>query len=147
VLGNLLKWVLHVAGTDDFDGTKKGLVRNIPLLLIDDEADNGATVNTKDQARGSGGRISDCDQRENPLAPRFIREVGVRRGIRPRRLQTSSSIQKREFEARRDLFPRSFIINAKPPSNYVGPARVFGLNGDPDSGIPASNGLPIVREI
>mgnify|MGYP006967066159 CR=1 FL=1 len=26
-----------------------------------------------------------------------------------------------------DLFPQSFIVNISAPSNYVGPARVFGL--------------------
>ena len=46
-----------------------------------------------------------------------------------------------------DIFPRSFIINVKPPSNYVGPSRVFGLNADPDTGIPAESGLPIVRTV
>ena len=46
-----------------------------------------------------------------------------------------------------DLFPRNFIINVKPPSNYVGPSRVFGLSGDPDAGIPAADGLSIIEEI
>ena len=27
-----------------------------------------------------------------------------------------------------------FIINVKPPSNYVGPGKVFGLDGDADAG-------------
>jgi hypothetical protein len=46
-----------------------------------------------------------------------------------------------------DLFPKSFIINVKPPSNYVGPEKVFGLDDDPDAGITASDGLPIIRDI
>ena len=35
LLGNLLKWVIHVAGTD---GPRPGekVIRNVPLLLIDD---------------------------------------------------------------------------------------------------------------
>ena len=46
-----------------------------------------------------------------------------------------------------DIFPRSFIINVKAPNNYVGPARVFGLDGDVDAGIEPLDGLPIVRDL
>src|SRR5262249_33834379 len=44
-----------------------------------------------------------------------------------------------------DLFPRSFILNVSPPSNYVSPSRVFGLDGDPDSGIESKQELPLFR--
>lgn len=44
-----------------------------------------------------------------------------------------------------DLFPRSFILNVSPPSNYVNPSRVFGLDGDPDSGIEPKKELPLFR--
>lgn len=45
VLRNLLQWVLHVAGVDDQIKGKR-IVRNVPLLLIDDEADH-ASINTR----------------------------------------------------------------------------------------------------
>jgi hypothetical protein len=41
-----------------------------------------------------------------------------------------------------DIFPRSFILNIRPLVN-VGPARVFGLEGDPDAGIEGLPGLPL----
>jgi hypothetical protein len=145
LLDNLLKWVLHVAGTDDFVA-KRRIVRNIPLLLIDDEADN-ASVNTKakpgvpeeDTVTAINGKIrSLLDSFEKSSYVGYTATPFANIFINP---EAESS------KHGEDLFPRSFIINVKPPSNYIGPAKVFGLNGDPDAGIPASNGLPIVREI
>ena len=145
LLGNLLKWVLHVAGTDDF-AAKKRVVRNTPLLLIDDEADN-ASVNTKakpdvpeeDTVTAINGKIrSLLDSFEKSSYVGYTATPFANIFINP---EAESS------KHGEDLFPRSFIINVKPPTNYIGPARVFGLNGDPDAGIPASDGLPIVREI
>ena len=46
-----------------------------------------------------------------------------------------------------DLFPRSFIINLRPPSNYIGPVRVFGLEETPSTQGEADPGLPIVRPV
>src|SRR5262249_28322100 len=47
-----------------------------------------------------------------------------------------------------DLFPRSFIINLPTPSNYVGPARVFGIEAAPEAGIQDRvEGLPLVRQV
>ena len=55
LLGNLIKWVLRVAGADDPD-TGKRVVRNVPLLLIDDEADN-AGINYKSKPGNVGSRL------------------------------------------------------------------------------------------
>lgn len=145
LLANLLKWVQHVAGSDEADAGKR-IIKNVPLLLIDDEADN-ASINYKakpgddaaDSVAAINGRIReilDCFEKSTyvgytatPFANIFI--------------NPDSETEKHG----KDLFPRSFIINVKAPSNYVGPAKVFGLDGDPDSGIASSNGMPVVREI
>lgn len=145
LLGNLLKWVLHVAGSDEATAGER-IVRNVPLLLIDDEADN-ASINTKakpgvnddDNVTAINGKIRgllDAFEKSSyvgytatPFANIFINPDA----------ETPTHGE--------DLFPRSFIINVKPPNNYVGPARVFGLDGDPDASIDARNGLPIVRDI
>jgi hypothetical protein len=42
-----------------------------------------------------------------------------------------------------DLFPRSFIVNLKPPSDYIGPDRVFGHPGDESINIPERPPLPM----
>ncbi len=145
-LGNLLTWILQVAGTDEPE-TGKRIVKDVPLLLIDDEADN-ASINTKAGKEDSDGEesvsaingkireILDCFEKASyvgytatPFANIFINPEG----------QTDKHGE--------DIFPRSFIINVKAPSDYVGPAKVFGLGGDVDAGIEAHDGLPIVRRI
>src|SRR5678816_2443428 len=42
-----------------------------------------------------------------------------------------------------DLFPRSFILSLKAPSDYIGPALVFGNPGDESAGIPERLPLPM----
>ena len=44
-----------------------------------------------------------------------------------------------------DIFPRNFIINLRPPSNYIGLARAFGLEETPSTQGDGDPGLPIVR--
>lgn len=145
LLGNLLKWVLHVAGWDD-PATGKRSVKNVPLLLIDDEADN-ASINTRaypgveksDSVTAINGKI-------RKLLDAFEKSIYVGYTATP----FANIFINPEAETPalgEDLFPRSFIINIKPPTNYIGPAKVFGLDGDPDAGIAGSNSLPVVCEI
>jgi len=145
LLGNLIKWVLHVAGSDDVV-TGKRIVRGAPLLLIDDEADN-ASINTKarpgidesESVTAINGKISTLlDAFEQSAYVGYTATPFANIFINPE-AETPAHGE--------DLFPRSFIINVKPPSNYVGPVKVFGLDGDSDAGIIGSDGLPIVRVI
>ena len=46
-----------------------------------------------------------------------------------------------------DLFPRSFIVNIPPPSNYVGPARTFGISANDEAGLEEIHALPLVRVV
>ncbi len=145
LLTNLLKWVLHVSGSDD-QATGKRVVKNVPLLLVDDEADN-ASINTKakpdahdpDSVTAINGKIRKLlDAFEKSAYVGYTATPFANIFINP---------DSETPEHGEDLFPRSFIISVKPPTNYVGPAKVFGLDGDPDAGIEASKELPIVREI
>lgn len=145
LLGNLLKWVLHVAGTDDFQA-KKRVVKNVPLLLIDDEADN-ASINTKAKPGGHDeDNVTAINAKIRSLLDAFEKAAYVGYTATP----FANIFINPDAESARhgeDLFPRSFIINVKAPSNYIGPTRVFGLDGDHDAGIDPSPGLPIVHEI
>ena len=145
LLGNLLKWVLHVAATDD-PITGKNIVKNVPLLLIDDEADN-ASVNTKAKPGvDEGDSVTAINGKIRRLLDAFEKSAYVGYTATPfANIFINPEAETTDFGE--DLFPRSFIINVKPPTNYVGPARVFGVDGDPDAGIIASDGLPVVREI
>lgn len=138
VLKNLLKWILSVQGEKN-PGTGKKIVRNIPLLLIDDEADH-ASININDEkasAINSGIRdiLNSFDKKAyvgytaTPFANIFIQPDVNDSNFGP------------------DLFPKSFIINIPAPSNYIGPAQVFGLKENVALGIEKVNELPIIREI
>jgi hypothetical protein len=145
LLSNLLNWVLHVAGTDDPD-TGHRVVRNVPLLLIDDEADN-ASINTKDKAAVQGSNeVTAINGKIRRLLDAFEKSAYVGYTATPfANIFINPAAETPEHGE--DLFPRSFIINVKPPSNYVGPVKVFGLDGDSDAGILAQDGLPIIRQI
>jgi hypothetical protein len=143
LLGNLLKWVLHVHGQEDATGRKT--VNGVPLLLIDDEADN-ASINTRAKPGSDADTVTAINGGIRHLLDAFEKSAYVGYTATP----FANIFINPEVESPvhgLDLFPRSFIINVKPPSNYVGPSKVFGLTGDPDAGIPAADGLPIIEEI
>jgi hypothetical protein len=144
LLRNLLKWVLHVHGHEDATSGKR-LVNGVPLLLIDDEADN-ASINTKAKPGSDVDTVTAINGGIRHLLDAFQKSAYVGYTATP----FANIFINPEIESPvhgLDLFPRSFIINVKPPSNYVGPSKVFGLSGDPDAGIAAADGLPIIEEI
>jgi hypothetical protein len=147
VLKRLFGWIRnHAANTQDPETGRK-LVTHLPLLVIDDEADH-ASVDTGEQIFDAEGKPNEDHEPKainslirkilhaftrsayvgytaTPFANIFIHERGETREEGP------------------DLFPSAFIVNLAAPSNYVGPARVFGLS-TPEG---RKGGLPLVREI
>ncbi|WLD14674.1 Z1 domain-containing protein [Planctellipticum variicoloris] len=147
VLTLLLDWIRnHAANVVEAD-TGRRIVTHLPLLVIDDEADH-ASVDTGGQAFDEEGnpdeehepkvinslirRILNAFSRSayvgytaTPFANIFIHERGA------------------TFEEGPDLFPAAFIVNLAAPSNYVGPARVFGLT----TAQGRQGGLPLVRRV
>jgi hypothetical protein len=144
-LGNLLRWILDVAGTPDPTSGGK-IVKDVPLLLIDDEADN-ASINTKagnDDVDGEDS-VSAINGKIRELLSCFEKAAYVGYTATPFAnifINPDSKTEKHED----DVFPRSFIINVKAPSNYVGPTKVFGLDGDEDASIDAADGLAVIRD-
>jgi len=145
LLQNLLDWVTGIAGTEE-PGTGKRIVRDVPLLLIDDEADN-ASINTKAKPGDQNNEsVTAINGKIRKLLDAFEKSAYV--GYTATPFANIFINPEAETPAHgKDLFPRSFIINVKPPTNYIGPEKVFGLDGDPDAGIAGSTGLPVVREI
>jgi hypothetical protein len=143
VLRNLLTWVrgAATAGGDT-------LVKGIPLLVIDDEADQGS-VDTGAQAFDEDGK-PDPDHDPRPIN-RHIRRllhvfeqsayVGYTATPFANILIHEDATTAGEGE---DLFPRSFIYSLPTPSNHVGPSVVFGYEADDGR---VEQGLPIVRSI
>lgn len=146
VLDRLLKWIRnHVADSKDADG--RPLVSGFPLLLIDDEADH-ASVDTGDQVVNKDGTVDDeyqpkaINSRIRKILHSFSRKAYVGYTATP---FANIFIDRRKAtkEEGPDLFPQSFIINISAPSNYVGPARVFGLRSTEGR----DGGLPLTREV
>lgn len=146
VLDRLLKWIRnHVADVKDSDG--RPLVSGFPLLLIDDEADH-ASVDTGDQIVSKDGSVDDeyqpkaINSRIRKILHLFARKAYVGYTATP---FANIFIDRRKAtkEEGPDLFPQSFIVNISAPSNYVGPARVFGLRST-DGRV---GGLPLIREM
>lgn len=142
VLRNLHKWIDR--------GLRGGeLIADVPLLVIDDEADH-ASVDTREQAFDGTGRP---DEDHDPTSiNRAIRQI-LRKFAKSSYVGYTATpfaniyIHDRGETAAEgpDLFPRSFIINLPAPSNYDGPVRIFGLeHSDDQSSVPS---LPLVRII
>lgn len=112
-----------------------------PVLIVDDEADN-ASINTADPDSNptvinkrirellmTFDRVGFVGYTATPFANIFIDPNAGHQDLGP------------------DLFPRSFIVNLKAPSDYVGPNIVFGHAGDESAGIPEQPPLPMFRKI
>ncbi|MEI6392744.1 MAG: Z1 domain-containing protein [Verrucomicrobiota bacterium] len=144
VLHNLLKWVISVKG-EETPGKKNRVIRGVPLLLIDDEADN-ASINTKDRRKtvSQEEEVTAINGRIRELLDAFEKSAYVGYTATP----FANIFINPDAETPKhgeDLFPRSFVLNVSPPSNYVSPSRMFGLDGDPDSGIEPRQELPLFR--
>jgi hypothetical protein len=150
VLNNLIKWIRSSADAQD-ETTGRKYVRNVPALIIDDEADL-ASVDTRQQEFDEDGKP---DKDHDPTKT----NGNIRRLLRAFEKVAYVGYTATPFaniyihekgstpELGDDLFPRSFIVNIPPPSNYMGPARIFGLSEDEDAGIDEIPPLPIVRSV
>ncbi|TIQ33122.1 MAG: endonuclease [Mesorhizobium sp.] len=146
VLERLLGWVRHHVA-DGQDETGRKIVRRLPLLLIDDEADH-ASVDTGEQIFDEDGQ-PDPDY-EPTAINRLIRRV-VHTFTRSAYVGYTATPFANIFIHERgetkeegpDLFPSAFIVNLAAPSSYVGPAQIFGLQTT--SG--RTPGLPLYRAV
>jgi hypothetical protein len=135
VLQDLVDWVRWASNARD-PATGRPVVINVPLLLIDDEADN-ASVDTGQQQFDEDGQP---DEDQNPTRINgLIRQIlfSFEKSAYVGYTATPFAnifIHERGTTADHgdDLFPRSFIMNIPAPSNYAGPVRIFGLDSDRD---------------
>jgi hypothetical protein len=145
VLERLLYWINNHAWDAQDAETGRKLVTKLPLLVIDDEADHGS-VDTGEQA------YNDSGQPDPEYEPKTIN--GLIRSILHSFTRTAyvgytatpfANIfiheQNNTPEHGPDLFPEAFIVNLAAPSNYVGPAKVFGYGNE------RAEDLPLIREL
>lgn len=146
ILKNLISW-LAVWGDKQPDG--KIIIRNVPFLLIDDEADNASINVSKEKVSAINGCIrallslfeqsAYVGYTATPFANIFIPiiEQETVKGL-------DLTIKDYEFTVGQDLFPKDFIINIPAPTNYIGPAKVFGLSAL-TSAETDEEPLPVIR--
>ena len=147
VLEQLLAWITHHVADSRDPETGKGVVTNLPLLLIDDEADH-ASVDTGEQVVDENG-VPDEDHQPTTIN-RLIRRI-LKAFTRSAYVGYTATPFANIFihdrgatiEEGPDLFPAAFILNLAAPSTYVGPARVFGMSEDGTR----NGGLSVVREV
>lgn len=111
-LRNLTEWMMEHNATQ--------AARNLPMLLIDDEADN-ASINVKYDA----GEVSRINEQIRRLLQHFSRSSYVGYTATPF-ANIFIDPDSKEQMLGEDLFPRHFIVSLDPPSNYFGAERVFG---------------------
>ena len=136
IMENLQNWILEVGGKLKLGQPEGGerWIPGCPALIIDDEADN-ASINTSKEGRSSinkamVGLLTSLEKAAyvgytaTPYANLFA-----------------------DINDEENIYPRNFIVNIRPPGNYLGVERVFGVDADGDAGIEAKEPLPIVEEI
>jgi hypothetical protein len=126
-------------------------VRNVPALIIDDEADL-ASVDTKQQFFDEEGKPDpDHDPAKTNAAIRSVIRCFEKSAYVAYTATPFANVlihdKGHTTKLGDDLFPRSFILNIPAPSNYMGPARVFGLARDEDVGLEEVHALPIIRTV
>ena len=140
VLRNLIRWARSMGLTDE---DRK--IPNIPLLVIDDEADY-ASVNTRPVEPESDEDPTVINQRVRGLLNTFQQSAFV--GYTATPFANIFIYPDGDSPVHgQDLFPRDFLINLPAPSNHVGPTRVFGLRRDPAADIEETAPLPLVRVV
>jgi Z1 domain len=148
VLKNLLKWATILQSSSK-DGSHSQ-VHEVPLLLIDDEADN-ASINTNPILDENNNPDPEMDPSKingliRKLLNSFDQSAYIGYTATPfANIFIADRAINEEFGE--DLFPRSFIINLQPPSNYLGPAKLFGLATDLIQDQAIASGLPLIRRV
>lgn len=140
ILENLAAWL------ENFN--KDQALAELPLLLIDDEADD-ASIDTKKAPENK----TYSDPEHDPTA--INRAIRTLIGLFDRSAYIGYTATPfgnifiphttDHPELGPDLFPRSFILALKPPSNYCGPERVFGFE-DPSSE-EVRQPLPVIKKV
>ena len=145
-LKNISKW-LEVASGQLGHQAAGAPISGLPLLMIDDEADN-ASINTKDKpdVEDDETNITAINKEIRRILQRFEQSAYIGYTATPFANIFINPEAERDEEGA-DLFPRDFIVNIRPSSRYVGPAKVFGYSRDLNVGIEGEEPLPIFRSV
>jgi hypothetical protein len=125
---------------EQHEGAPSPVVDGIPLLVIDDEADYASV----DTAKGSVDAEGNPDPEHEPTQINaLIRKLLITFGQRAYVGYTATPFanifihpEGATKECGPDLFPRNFILDLPPPTNYVGAAQVFGIDANGGEPVP-----------
>jgi hypothetical protein len=142
-----LRWIRNYVTNVQDSQTGRRIVTNLPLLLIDDEADH-ASVDTGELVFDADGNPDEDHQPTaiNSLVRQIIHSFARSSYVGYTATPFANIFIHERGETRLegpDLFPASFITNLAAPSNYIGPAKVFGVPGIEGR----TQGLPLIREM
>lgn len=139
IIDNLRAWVIDNHGVED-PKTGRKVVPDLPLFVIDDEADN-AGVNT---SRDPDTNPSAINKAIRELVNSFTKASYVGYTATPfANIYIDPDADHDKLGP--DLFPESFIRTLRAPSNYLGPERLFGLQAEGDEEDIAP--LPLIRHV
>jgi hypothetical protein len=125
----LIDWFSKDTNIDLKDGQSK--LFDVPALIIDDEAD-AASVNASRDIE----EIKTINKLIRTLLNVFDQNTFIGYTATPYanlfisqdyNKEQKTSVKGKEYFIGEDLFPRDFIVNIKGPSNYIGAAKIFGL--------------------
>lgn len=149
------KWVSVLRSMNEwFDRAPPGVLTNLPVLIIDDEADQ-ASPNTggdrpPDAEDGAESLDETAPSRTNALirrlVGRFPRVAYVAYTATPfaNVLIDHTAVDR---VAGQDLYPRSFIVDLPRPPGYYGAERIFGLADDDIVDGADGGGMDVIRRI
>jgi hypothetical protein len=139
ILSYIRKWITEVHGHDI--GQKK-VVHDVPVLMIDDEADNASINLAKIDEDTDPSKVNAAIR---DLLGSFDKAAYTGYTATPfANIYIDPDTQHQRYGL--DIFPRHFIESLQPPSNYLSPERVFGLRSDEPDGEDITP-VPIIRAV
>lgn len=140
VLKRLHEWIENHVANSKTSETGRKIVTNLPLLVIDDEADH-ASVDTGVQI------FNEKNQPDEEYEPKAINSL-IRKILHSFTHSAYVGYTATPFAnifihehgtttlEGPDLFPDAFIMNLAAPSTHIGPRRIFGITGKEDKALP-----------
>jgi hypothetical protein len=128
--------------------SKRKVVRDVPLLIIDDEADYASvdTGSLKDKTTGAEADPSATNKLIRQMLEAFEKSAYVGYTATPfANIFINPSADHNVFG--RDLFPDHFIVTLPETSDYSGASRIFGVKADDAEGIEEIEPLPTTRQV
>ena len=154
VLRNVLEYLKGQAAAHKGTYKDARISSEYPLLLVDDESDQGS-INTNKTNIVNPPKENDDEFSEetdptviNGLIRKIIKIFEQSAYVAYTATPFANIMIHKDAGSKGygdDLFPRSFIISTSAPSNYIGPQTVFGYTNQHTGEI--KEGLPLTRDV